>query len=519
MQAKLLPTVGPARKVLQEKGQFWTPDWVAEAMVAYVLANDCPRIFDPAVGAGAFFKAARSLAGKRVALSGMELDPAALVEAQESGLDGSDLKAVQIGDFALAPPNALFPAIVANPPYIRHHRIPVETKAALKAFAKNLLGMTLDGRAGLHVFFLLRALQLLDKGGRLAFIVPADTCEGVFAETLWVWITRNFRLEAVIMFAPEATPFPGVDTNAVVLMLRNEPPLERFLWVKCREATRQQLRDWVKSGFQEPKSSLEVTERSIKEGIRTGFTRMEEQEEHSGLTLGSFASVQRGIATGSNDFFFLTAEQVQAHGIPLEFLVRAIGRTRDVVGEEIATERLQTLEASGRPTYLLCLDKTEIKSLPLTLQRYLRWGEELGLPRRPLIAQRRPWYKMEIRAVPPFLFAYLGRRSTRFILNSAGILPLTGFLCIYPHQTDAAFLEKLWQILRHPETVQNLARVGKSYGSGAIKVEPRSLERLPIPESLATVKDFAPRQKAAQLPFRFYEKSRDYAAPDAETLA
>jgi hypothetical protein len=34
----------------------------------------------------------------------------------------------------------------------------------------------------------------------------------------------------------------------------------------------------------------------------------------------------------------------------------------------------------------------------------------------------------------------------------------------------------LWQLLQHPETVKNLVRVGKSYGSGAIKVEPRALE-------------------------------------------
>ena len=27
------------REILRQKGQFWTPDWVAEAMVAYVLGG------------------------------------------------------------------------------------------------------------------------------------------------------------------------------------------------------------------------------------------------------------------------------------------------------------------------------------------------------------------------------------------------------------------------------------------------------------------------------------------------
>ena len=83
-----------------------------------------------------------------------------------------------------------------------------------------------------------------------------------------------------------------------------------------------------------------------------------------------------------------------------------------------------------------------------------------------------------------FLFAYLGRRNVRFIKNEAGIVPLTGFLCIYPHSNDEKYIERLWEILQHPDTISNLQLVGKSYGSGAIKVEPRSLERLPINSNL-----------------------------------
>lgn len=510
---KPLPSAGPARQILQEKGQFWTSDWVAEAMTAYALGRGATRIFDPAVGAGVFYRAARTVtqgAGRPLSFVGMEIDPAALAEAHASGLSDTDLADVRVGDFALTPPLATFPAIVANPPYIRHHRISPELKASLRTFARKLIGVTLDGRAGLHVFFLLRALQLLEPGGRLAFILPADTCEGVFAETLWVWITRNFRLDAVVTFSPEATPFPGVDTNAVVVLIQNDPPRERFVWARCREAARHRFREWIESEFQQPDATLEVTSRTIREGLRTGFSRPEQAQEHTGLTFANLASVQRGIATGANEFFFLTAEQVREREIPAEYLRRAVGRTRDVDGEQITGERLLALEAAGRPTYLLCLDKTPAEDLPEPVQRYLLVGEEMGLPVRPLIAQRRPWYKMEVRTPPPFLFAYLGRRCARFIQNQAAVLPLTGFLCIYPHCTDPESLARLWDVLRHPDTVQNLARVGKSYGSGAIKVEPRSLERLPISDHLADVKGLTPRRNGAQMPFVFYETKCDY---------
>jgi hypothetical protein len=93
----------------------------------------------------------------------------------------------------------------------------------------------------------------------------------------------------------------------------------------------------------------------------------------------------------------------------------------------------------------------------------------------------------------------LGRRNARFIKNEAGVVPLTGFLCIYPRLANEGFIEKLWVILQHPETIANLQLVGKSYGSGAIKVEPRSLEKLPISSDLIAKLDLQPAERELTL--------------------
>ncbi|MBV9852778.1 MAG: SAM-dependent DNA methyltransferase [Armatimonadetes bacterium] len=514
MTPQRLPNAGPAREALREKGQFWTPQWVAEAMVSYAVAGGSCHIFDPAVGGGAFFRAAKTIAGqlgRRLTLLGSEIDAAALSEARRSGLSEEDLASVELVDFVRCPPRGPFQAIVANPPYIRHHRIPGEVKSELQLYGKRLIGMTLDGRAGLHVYFLLHALQMLDKGGRLAFIMPADTCEGAFAETLWAWITRNYKLDAVVTFAPEASPFPGVDTNAIVFMIRHDKPSYHFWWGQCREADQDHLKQWALSDFtQEPGITLDVRQREVSESVHTGLSRPPRTTPTSRYCLGDFAAVRRGIATGANEFFFLTQEQATAVRLPDDYFVTAIGRTRDVNKDEVFAQDVVALNAAGRPTRLLALDDRAPEDFPPEVQAYLRLGEERGLPQRPLIAQRRPWYRMESRTVPPFLFAYLGRRNARFIRNRAGILPLTSFLCIYPHRNDEEALEKLWAILRHPDTTANLSWVGKSYGSGAIKVEPRSLERLPLPEELVAATGLEPTHQARQLPLRFHEQRAAY---------
>jgi adenine-specific DNA-methyltransferase len=479
-----LPGAGAEREALREKGQFWTPNWVAEAMVAYAISGGSKELFDPAVGAGVFFRAAKTISkinGLRLELTGTEIDPEALEQAKTCGLSEEDLAKVQITDFVLNPPRSALSAVVCNPPYIRHHRLSGEVKAKLKELCTTIIGTTLDGRAGFHIYFLLRALQLLGKDGRLAFIMPADTCEGIFSTTLWKWITERYKLDAVITFSPEASPFPGVDTNAVIFLIRNDKPVDKFLWARCIQAQTGELKAWVTSDFQTSGENLLVHQRTLSEGLSIGLSRPPVDNESDDPLLGEFAKVMRGIATGANQFFFLTKKQASEFGIPHKYLLPAIGRTRDVSGNTIDNNTLNALDEAGKPTLLLSLDNTPLEQLPKTLREYLQHGEELELHLRSLISTRRPWYKMEVRPTPPYLFAYLGRRSARFIRNHAGVMPLTGFLCVYARNNSPEFVNRLWTILSHSETINNLSLVGKSYGGGAIKVEPRSLERLRLP--------------------------------------
>lgn len=479
-----LPRVGAAREKLREKGQFWTPDWVADALVAWA-AKGSDHIFDPGVGSGAFFRAGKrrmSLNGRPLALTGCELDRGALNSGLGHGLEAADLERVIVGDFMAVDFGRRFQAVVANPPYVRHHRFPAEYKAALGAFGTRLTGQKLDGRAGLHVFFLMKALTLLEDGGRLAFIVPADICEGRFAPALWRWIGREYRIEGAVTFAPGASPFPGVDTNPIVLLISKAPPAATMRWAHVLRADTKELLAWCEHGLPIGHTThLEAVERNTSEALATGLTRrpVDEASEDT-VSFGHLFKVLRGVATGDNGFFFMTFKRAKELGLPENSFLRAIGRTRDHSdGANLTLGHLDELDRQDRPTYLLSLDRTPC--VAARRARHLHKGEGEGLPSRPLIAQRKPWYRMETRQPPPWLFAYLGRRSCRFIRNQAGAVPLTGFLCVYPQQGVELDFAAATAVLNDERTLANLGRVAKSYGGGALKVEPRNLERLPIP--------------------------------------
>jgi len=473
-----LPTKWNEREILRDKGQFWTPSWVSEAMIAYVAENT-DLVYDPATGRGAFYEALINLNKKNIPFFGTDIDP----EVLSDEIYNNEKCFVENRDFIKNPPSRKFKSIVANPPYIRHHRIDEETKFLLRKIAISIKGYSIDGRAGYHIYFLIQALNLLERDGKLAFIMPADTCEGKFAKNLWKWISENFCIECVVTFDERATPFPNVDTNAIIFFIKNTKPQKTFQWVKVNQAYSKDLLQFVTSNFKIKEfNTLEITTRQLQEGLATGLSRPEQNHTGFKFHLNDFANVMRGIATGSNEFFFLTSQQVKDLNIPKEFLKRAVGRTKDATSNILTLDDIEELDKKNRPTYLLSINEQE--DFPKSIKDYLKVGEEMGLPTRSLIQQRKPWYKMEQRKIPPLLFAYLGRRNSRFIKNEAGVLPLTGFLCVYPIYDDQEYIDNLWKALNHPDTLENLKLVGKSYGSGAIKVEPRNLNKLPIPEHI-----------------------------------
>lgn len=308
----------------------------------------------------------------------------------------------------------------------------------------------------------------------------------MFASSLWQWISEHYQIEGILTFSGKASPFPGIDTNPIVFFIKNSKPEEVFSWARAEVKNAELIETWIESGFKPLKltnTELVTYERTVEEALRTGFSRTPQTETHK-FTLGDFAYAMRGIATGNNEFFLLNHETIKKFGIPKAYLTPAIGRTRDVTGDVIDDKTFESLDKKGRPYYLLYIAKSQLEDLPKSVRDYITYGEKLGVHKTPLILARKTWYQMERRDPPPIFFSYLGRRSSRFIVNKAGVLPLNGFLCIYLKGNKKSDLNKLLKVINSKEVLKNLFLVGKSYGSDAVKVEPRAIERLALPENL-----------------------------------
>jgi hypothetical protein len=212
------------------------------------------------------------------------------------------------------------------------------------------------------------------------------------------------------------------------------------------------------------------------------------KREETELKLSDLFSVKRGIATGANKFFILTAKQVFELKLPQECLKPIFPSPRYLKHEEIKADQYGRPKIEKQLFLLDCnLPETAIKEKYPSVWDYLQIGIEQGIHKRYLCRNRSPWYAQENRPAAPILCTYMGRFSQthdspfRFILNYSEATAPNVYLLLYPNPTlamqlknDDQLLRSIWQALRQI-TPDDLIAEGRVYGGGLHKIEPNEL--------------------------------------------
>lgn len=423
----------------QRLGQVATPAPLADAMAAWVLAAAPRTLLEPGAGGFVFARAALRRAPS-LAVTGVEIDPAAALAPPGARLLAGDF----LADALLA--GRTFDAILCNPPYVRHHYLsPVYKKEVAERLGRRA-GVTLSRLAGTHVYFVLRALELLAPGGRAAFVTGAEWLQARYGAPLRRVLAGSGWLRAVLVASPEARVFPGVLSTAAVLLVEKSAAAPARLAVDLDAA-----------------ALVAATARGG-EGAPTfdaAAERWTATPAAAGPRLGDRFRVRRGVATGANHFFVLAADEARRLRLPERHVRPCLVGPRDL-------EPRRLLSVTGE--------------LGRSLEKYLAAGEAQNLHRRYLCRTREPWYRVEAVAPAPLLVAYMARDRIRVVRNRARAVHLNLFHGIYPRPgTPARMVTELARWLESPAGQAAVRAAARRYASGLIKLEPRDLEAVPLP--------------------------------------
>jgi adenine-specific DNA-methyltransferase len=193
----------------KESGAYFPPDKVVRSLVKWAVRSGRDRLLDPSCGSGHFLAVhANSVGIEQSALSAAEAirrAPGALVHE---------------GDFFTwaSQTSERFECAAGNPPFIRYQCFKGEVRERAQALCTKL-GADFSGLSSSWPLFLVAAASLLKRGGRMAFVVPAEIGHAPYSAPLLEYLVRHFSTVQVI--AVREKLFPDLSEDCWLLRAEN----------------------------------------------------------------------------------------------------------------------------------------------------------------------------------------------------------------------------------------------------------------------------------------------------------
>ncbi|MCH8512536.1 MAG: N-6 DNA methylase [Kiritimatiellae bacterium] len=472
-------------------GQFSTPFTLAKQMVRFGETllppnlSEC-NVLEPACGSGVFFSAFSCLGPTKHHFTGVEIDSKYADICMN--LFGNMNLTVKVQDFFKwfydTDEKNRFKLLVTNPPYVRHHHLNHDRKIELQAEVKKRLGIRVSGLSGLYIYYMLLSHDLLTSGGVASWLIPSEFMYTNYGSALREYLKEHVTLIRIHRFQPKDVQFDdALVSSCVITYTKNKPEDQSAVTLTSGD-------------YETPSELRNILQKDCLSTEKWAFFDQSKPSLESGLPLDALFHITRGLATGNNEFFLLGSKEVKESGIKSKFLVPVLPSPRYLKNNLIESDEFGTPLVKG--VKFLISAKLEIRQLRKqdpNLATYLEEGEKRGVANGYICRNRKIWYAQENRQPPRFVASYMGRGAAdgsspiRFFLNRSAALATNVFLCLYPRP----FLLKLLE--NHPEREEELLyflnnipdhviqRMGRCYGGGLQKVEPKELRSIPLQNS------------------------------------
>jgi adenine-specific DNA-methyltransferase len=474
-EADSFASAGSWSRETKQLGQVATPEPIADLMARWVISTRPRTVLDPAAGLGGLLAACRKL-NRQAALVGVERDIQTLQRAKATAPRGTKLI---LADY-LKSDTGLFEGIIANPPYVKAHRLDYSERDW--CYLEERLGTPLDRLTNLYALFLLKIWEDLAPHGRAAVILPAEFMNANFGEEIKERLVHLMRPAALVVFTPSLNLFADALTTSAIVFLEKSRSANAPAWLKRVDSLEEAevfVREICADGMVRPDNTcLELAE--LNPGDKWLNLLLNGSAQHHSAAfpkrVGDYFDCRRGIATGANDFFCLSRSMLRMHGLTEAHVEPCI--TKATAGEGLVFTRgkFDALVAGDRRCFLLNPSRHG-----QSLTRYLELGERRGIPQRHLPSHRPVWYLPENRPVADIWVAVFSRESAKFILNASGAKNLTCFHGLYAKPGWEALPPLMTLFLNSSGGRMAFSQVNRFYGDGLNKLEPKDVQDMPCP--------------------------------------
>lgn len=465
----------------KQLGAFYTPPEVARYLASWAIRSRMDRVLEPSCGEAEFLIAAADrlknaggcLFNVPLSLTGVEINSTAAESALKrlaaAGVDAD----IHSGNFFEFPVERKFDAVVGNPPYIRYQQFTGELR--LSAIRSSLAaGVPLSGLASSWAAFVIHCTRMLAPTGRLGLVLPAELLTVNYAEPIREFLLRRFSSIKLVTFQQRV--FSNAQEEVVLLLAEGNGRTSHFKVypansISCLSDLKQtEWRKFDAHGAKKWSSILVAPDQNnnYNEAIkRSGF-----------CPLSDWGTTYLGAVTGNNKFFALRADEVDALRLrPGDLRRISPPGSRHLRSHAFTTKAWQELAHSGARCYLFYPRARLTKSS----QRYIDHGEASGVHTAYKCSVREPWWIVPMVDTAQLFLTYMDAERPRLVHNTARVDHLNSLYGIRLHRRLARYAKCLPIASLNSLTTLGAELIGRSYGGGMLKMEPREADQLPMP--------------------------------------
>ena len=457
---------------VKERGAYYTPERVVRSLLSWAVRSDDDRLLDPSCGDGRFIAGHLKSVGierdSNASVNAMQRAPSALVhECEFFAWAGST--------------EERFECAAGNPPFIRYQRF----KGPVRERALNLcaaLGVRFSALASSWPLFLVATAYLLRRGGRMAFVVPAEIGHAPYSAPLIEYLSENFSHLQII--AVKRKLFPNLSEDCWLLYADGKGGTTTEICLSVLDhfdfrdsppsvSTHVSLGEWRSRWNQRLRPFL------MPNACRDLY------ESFSGdcntVRLGALAQINVGYVSGANDFFHLRLSVARKLDIPDVCLQTTVRNVRAMPPAQINASTVRRWLREDRQMLLLHLRKNQ--ELPGTVRAYLETERAKEVAARYKCRMRKPWYVVPDVKIPDFFLSYMSGRRVSLVRNSARCACTNSLHTVI--LKEKAALPRIRAAHRSPLFQLSCEIEGHPLGGGMLKLEPREACNVLIPSHSA----------------------------------
>ncbi|MFL0576019.1 class I SAM-dependent DNA methyltransferase [Brevibacterium luteolum] len=479
-----MPAASPAdtSALRKARGAFFTPADITEFIAAWAVRSPDDRVLEPSAGDAAFLLSAHrrltALDPARAStptVHGVEIHPESAEIGRARVTAAGGRADIEVSDFFRLPPTGDYDTVIGNPPFIRYQGFTGESRARAREAAL-LGGVALSGLASSWAAFTIHSALFLRPGGRLGLVLPAELLTVNYAAPVRTFLFESFRSVELVLF--EEQVFPGAETEVVLLLADGyqEGPSTHATIRQARAASELTAlapgQQWMPA---------DPAAKWIDSLVSPAATTALQTQVDTGrfCDLETWGDTTLGTVTGNNKYFTLSTTRAAELGLTSRDLMRVSPPgSSHLRGLSLTPAQLRRLADEGKATQLFY----PREPLSAAAAAYIEAGERTGVHEAYKCRVRRTWYRVPLLEPADLLLTCMNADTPRLTTNSARARHLNSVHGVYlreEHREPGSELLPLASL--NAVTMLHAEIVGRSYGGGILKLEPKEADRWAVP--------------------------------------